>query len=919
MDTSGSPPAQQVSGTVVFDEGGDELPEELPPAPQGGEGDEATPTPAGAAGEVDAAKDPMAGSVEVTAPLNPGDKAPLADDVLNDADQLEAGGETADPAVAADAAVDQQQGDDVDPAAGDELPPELPQSPPPAAQESEPEHEPETAKEPVEGSRLPGAPEPEPEPTLPLAETTSEAEAMEPPAPRSPKAQVPVAPRPPEGPGPARSRPGSRVGGGRPGTADVVERGVSSPSIGGMSVSSQEAAHSEVSGNAPATSRPRNMLSRGGIVSTGNDGLNLPGSAVMATAAKRNQAAGSFDHVQASSKMFHVERWIENEGQFLAGGVPPEDQGPPRQSITMPRLSQPGGAKAFGFSLESSTQRRVNAQEVREMAVRRISGADSSMSGMSNKKSLEEKAAAAARMRASLAKSETPFETVDGVPTKDHSSLAFGAAAGTGVGGAETGLVDVVATNGGGNDTSSAKEAMLPQGAVSMKNAMKRISSLNFFANAETDDEGLDGKRLVRQGSSMKLLSRVLSKGGVSTQEIKKKKGSGILKQRDRKDTVFQKVKNRRKVHFQLETTVKKGAGALTLLAYAVNPTVNAYVISIHVMMLTYESWAIPFRLSLMHRWHWVDVSMDAVALLSLMHALMVAVSSDYERAHNMRRSGITLFSDSDGVNERAHGGGYASGKVNVNSYLEAIGAKTPKKDKKHEKRKKKKKRDSMLGDPLYAELTVAQLKHLPYALMVCASLYTSEIFRVLAPEYALMIFYLSALVRCSRMLELWNFFRKKEMDLHTNMRRVAFLKFFIMVFGLSHATGCLSYFLARLSKFTGKDLNVTWVAQYKEYNPGYDFNYNEHLTLHESAKVYLLIVYTGFNGLTNMGYEMTDPQRWEEMVYCIAVVFMQIVLEAFILGTLFHYIVKKDQAVENFRKRLVWATRVVATEALLC
>jgi hypothetical protein len=62
----------------------------------------------------------------------------------------------------------------------------------------------------------------------------------------------------------------------------------------------------------------------------------------------------------------------------------------------------------------------------------------------------------------------------------------------------------------------------------------------------------------------------------------------------------------------------------------------------------------------------------------------------------------------------------------------------------------------------------------------------------------------------------------------------------------------------------------------------------------------------TGFNGLTNMGYEMTDPQRWEEMLFCIAVVLMQIVLEAFILGTLFHYIVKKDQAVENFRKRLV-------------
>ena len=65
------------------------------------------------------------------------------------------------------------------------------------------------------------------------------------------------------------------------------------------------------------------------------------------------------------------------------------------------------------------------------------------------------------------------------------------------------------------------------------------------------------------------------------------------------------------------------------------------------------------------------------------------------------------------------------------------------------------------------------------------------------------------------------------------------------------------------------------------------------------------------------MGYEMTDPQRWEEMLYCIAVVLLQIVLEAFILGTLFHYIVKKDQAVENFRKRLVMLEEYGSTRQL--
>ena len=153
---------------------------------------------------------------------------------------------------------------------------------------------------------------------------------------------------------------------------------------------------------------------------------------------------------------------------------------------------------------------------------------------------------------------------------------------------------------------------------------------------------------------------------------------------------------------------------------------------------------------------------------------------------------------------------------MNVNNYLESIGAKTSDKKKGKKTERKKKKRDIILGDPLYAEVTVEQLKQVPVALVTCGSLYISEIVRLFAPEYALMVFYLSAMVRCRRMMELADFFRKKEMDLHTNMRRVAFLKFFIMVFGLSHLTGCLSYFLARLAKFSGKDLNVTWVAQYK-------------------------------------------------------------------------------------------------------
>ena len=41
---------------------------------------------------------------------------------------------------------------------------------------------------------------------------------------------------------------------------------------------------------------------------------------------------------------------------------------------------------------------------------------------------------------------------------------------------------------------------------------------------------------------------------------------------------------------------------------------------------------------------------------------------------------------------------------------------------------------------------------------------------------------------------------------------------------------------------------------------------------------------------------------RWDEMVFSIFVMLAQVGLEAYILGTLFHYVVKKDAKLEEFR-----------------
>ena len=41
---------------------------------------------------------------------------------------------------------------------------------------------------------------------------------------------------------------------------------------------------------------------------------------------------------------------------------------------------------------------------------------------------------------------------------------------------------------------------------------------------------------------------------------------------------------------------------------------------------------------------------------------------------------------------------------------------------------------------------------------------------------------------------------------------------------------------------------------------------------------------------------------RWDEMLYTIVVILLSIVMQAYILGTLNHYVVKKDAKLEAFR-----------------
>lgn len=68
--------------------------------------------------------------------------------------------------------------------------------------------------------------------------------------------------------------------------------------------------------------------------------------------------------------------------------------------------------------------------------------------------------------------------------------------------------------------------------------------------------------------------------------------------------------------------------------------------------------------------------------------------------------------------------------------------------------------------------------------------------------------------------------------------------------------------------------------------------------------KNYQLSLFYGFYSMTAFGYT-TIPNNDSECIYAILLCIAQLVYSAYILGTLFHYVVKNDNRVETFRKRM--------------
>ena len=163
------------------------------------------------------------------------------------------------------------------------------------------------------------------------------------------------------------------------------------------------------------------------------------------------------------------------------------------------------------------------------------------------------------------------------------------------------------------------------------------------------------------------------------------------------------------------------------------------------------------------------------------------------------------------------------------------------------------------------------------------------------------------------------------------DVRKTALVKYCAMIIGSAHWLGCIWWSLAQHRNFDDK--TWVWHYSYSFLSPNLSLlnetatdskstvsNRNDNLDayiseggvaeffslyhLDSTRSQYLLCVYWGFQSLTNLGYSDLIPDNPPEMVLGFILCVYQVAFYAYILGTLFSYVVKKDEHVEQYRKR---------------
>ena len=172
-------------------------------------------------------------------------------------------------------------------------------------------------------------------------------------------------------------------------------------------------------------------------------------------------------------------------------------------------------------------------------------------------------------------------------------------------------------------------------------------------------------------------------------------------------------------------------------------------------------------------------------------------------------------------------------------------------------------------------------------------------------------LFFIARLPQLNRIRLLKDFFREMEVSVDIDVRKTALVKYAAMILGAAHWLGCIWWSLASYYDFN----ETTWISRYSNtfLSPSlealnntttledYIANYGvlSAYSLTGIYEQYLLSYYWGFQSLTNLGYSDLIPDNALEMCFAWFLCVFQVSFYAYILGTLFSFVVKRDDKAE--------------------
>jgi len=165
-----------------------------------------------------------------------------------------------------------------------------------------------------------------------------------------------------------------------------------------------------------------------------------------------------------------------------------------------------------------------------------------------------------------------------------------------------------------------------------------------------------------------------------------------------------------------------------------------------------------------------------------------------------------------------------------------------------------------------------------------------------------LWLWWISSLPRLVfRVRYLFQYFKAMDMNLNVAVSSMQAVKFFLMIFMSAHWIGSMYFFAARVQPGDAP----TWMDGLPQIFPMFEKR-TAFLTA-KSLSHYILCLYKGVDGLVSIGYFPIVPTNTLEMILAVSVQYLAIWVSAYILGSLFHYLLvsQKDALKEAHTKKM--------------